>query len=779
MEVCCERPDKVAQSILDPHTPAHNSHPPMPDASRHQTTSSQAMMDVDSAPRGPANSEKDDYPNQHQYPSPASAPAQPPAPSSTAPSSAHHSPVPQSVQFSKKVYPPTNTRPSSPALRDYSISAGATPKTAPGALPRTNGHLPPTPNMQEVHFDALQRLQVQVSHQQGGLQSQRRSVDMLEAKVDTQQRNFDALTQDVIKLAEQMSRIENLLFATRQELHSRPTAPVPAASHSVSHLDDGVLEAFATSLDHVSAKVNEVDGLKMQLEILKRRIRVLEPQGREPGHGPNHATTSLPSASAVPSNYGSRDILPIQHHPHPTQPRPTVGYHGSPALDTSAKEPHPESRLAPQASSQAQSQPFPPHAALPTQHLHQNGSVSQTSQHSSGWVPVNQGAKRQLPNCVEDSPDTRPASTGSPKRPKLAPLEPRLGPESNGSFDRMDVDGNEQRHAAAVSSHETAFHPVSTPSSFVPFGQMVDSTVEAWHADPRSTMSATRDVPRRGRGGRGRGRKSLPADSRAVGTPEWDKPPMDWTGSQVVREDYYGLEGTPSGPKMPRGSNLVRRGSGGAGPLAMRPIELARPSTATSELDPYAHTKKTRTKPFRNAQGILIRKDGLPDMRSHSSAANLRKVHARKEQERILELGKGSNSPTSGPDGMSTPFPMSSNGSNTPEAEHATEQDRHNAIMRQMFPNGISDQDAQHNYHDKFFPSRSVGQAAGPKIKHEAHSPSMPIKEAPERAVEGSTTNGDTQSGSTQVNGAPTNGSSENAAIAPQQKEPVAVAQAA
>ena len=45
--------------------------------------------------------------------------------------------------------------------------------------------------------------------------------------------------------------------------------------------------------------------------------------------------------------------------------------------------------------------------------------------------------------------------------------------------------------------------------------------------------------------------------------------------------------------------------------------------------------KKTRTKPIRNAEGILIRKDGRPDMRSVSSANNLPKVHAKKEAERM------------------------------------------------------------------------------------------------------------------------------------------------
>ena len=50
--------------------------------------------------------------------------------------------------------------------------------------------------------------------------------------------------------------------------------------------------------------------------------------------------------------------------------------------------------------------------------------------------------------------------------------------------------------------------------------------------------------------------------------------------------------------------------------------------------------KKTRTKPIRNAEGVLIRKDGRPDMRSVSSANNLRKVHAKKEAERAENEGR-------------------------------------------------------------------------------------------------------------------------------------------
>jgi hypothetical protein len=71
-----------------------------------------------------------------------------------------------------------------------------------------------------------------------------------------------------------------------------------------------------------------------------------------------------------------------------------------------------------------------------------------------------------------------------------------------------------------------------------------------------------------------------------------------------------------------------------------------------SSADPYAMAndldsanKKTRTKPIRNSDGVLIRKDGRPDMRSVSSANNLRKVHAKKEAEKAEMEGR---TPTSG-----------------------------------------------------------------------------------------------------------------------------------
>lgn len=42
-----------------------------------------------------------------------------------------------------------------------------------------------------------------------------------------------------------------------------------------------------------------------------------------------------------------------------------------------------------------------------------------------------------------------------------------------------------------------------------------------------------------------------------------------------------------------------------------------------------SENETTRTKPIRNSDGVLTRKDGRPDMRSVSSTNNLRKLHKR------------------------------------------------------------------------------------------------------------------------------------------------------
>ncbi|EOD49747.1 putative fe-s protein assembly co-chaperone protein [Neofusicoccum parvum UCRNP2] len=537
------------------------------------------MMDVDQRDQG-------DHRLAHQHPSPASQPAHAPPSASTANSSAHHSPIPAPHQ--KPTLPPISGRPSPPASsrsREYSL---------PAQTPTTNGHRPngsqiayPSPSPQEVSMDALLRLQTQVQYNTAGLQTQRR--------------DFETLSHAVSRLSDEMGRIENMVQSLRRELQARPIAPAaPAQAPPGSQIDDATLNLFVENLSSVASKVGEVDTLKMQLEIVKRRIKIMEEDS---------APSGPPLNGAAPA------------------PAPAVG------------------------------------------------------------------------------------SFASPREAMATPMR----------YDPVERDGRGY-HSEDV--REQQFAAAATPTTFVPYNSTEQAHSEDnWRSESQRAPSSAGKESRRGRGGaRGRGRRSLPADSREVGdAPEWENPSWNGNGTQPGPNGYYHMEIGPDGTKVPRGSSIVRRGSGGNGPIAMRPIEMTRPTTGG---DPYAHTKKTRTKPIRNADGILIRKDGRPDMRSQSSAANLRKVHARKEQERILEQRSGT--PTSGL--ASTPLNNGSrdgshsNGS-TPEKEMspANEHERHEAIMKQVFPNGV-DQIKAHKYHEQYFPPSASPNVT--KVKPEVNTPS-------------------------------------------------------
>ena len=88
---------------------------------------------------------------------------------------------------------------------------------------------------------------------------------------------------------------------------------------------------------------------------------------------------------------------------------------------------------------------------------------------------------------------------------------------------------------------------------------------------------------------------------------------------------------------------LVNQPGAPAGPPPMQDGDYppATPIGGSVEMDgPNSASKKSRSKPVRNSDGVLIRKDGRPDMRSVSSANNLRKVHAKKEAERAELEGR-------------------------------------------------------------------------------------------------------------------------------------------
>jgi len=151
----------------------------------------------------------------------------------------------------------------------------------------------------------------------------------------------------------------------------------------------------------------------------------------------------------------------------------------------------------------------------------------------------------------------------------------------------------------------------------------------------------------------------------------------------------------------------------------------------------------TRTKPIRNAEGVLIRKDGKPDQRSISSPQNLKRVHEMQRTASVVAMSSEKPSPSASGEGaapkkgqsplslgngigegvpknvdeddsltsLSTPdveMNSANNGDNNVDGEneeeqqqnddaeagdnvdgHVAEPDKHTGIMRAMFPHGV------------------------------------------------------------------------------------------
>ncbi|KAF2756728.1 hypothetical protein EJ05DRAFT_477817 [Pseudovirgaria hyperparasitica] len=470
----------------------------------------------------------------------------------------------------------------------------------------------------------------------------------------------------------------------------------------------------------------------------------LQPSTRQSMHGQAHTQATVVPAPQAPSSHHHTESTHIHNRPPPptsqTQLHTHVQSHSQLSPQSGPREHVPllppmqsHERVGPPPQStnheQSQSQPHPPQlqahgyghvsSAEPLRRTESENSRSVGSQaaQASGWVTVNPSAKRGLSTGSEGRTEF-PGHSHSPKRPKLATLEPRSESResrSHGHFDRMEGDQSGMRGHAHNSYGE------STPARFIAYQSTQEHPGEdRWRPDSHRTALPEHDMHagfRRG-GGRGRGRKSLPSEFNTPGH-QWEN--IEGPGGPVGPFGYY----NSVSPDTKSTALSVRRDSNGnvipvAGHVSM---------DASRMQDPYAHTKKTRTKPVRNSDGILIRKDGRPDMRSQSSAANLRKVHARKEQERAEE--SVGDSPPSGLAYNTTHTPGSPSPMPASEGVDPHAHERHSQIMEKVFPNGHrgSSQGADRYFQQNGSPHKltSVNGVKAEPSASETASPPRPI----------------------------------------------------
>ncbi|KAF1949453.1 hypothetical protein CC80DRAFT_529432 [Byssothecium circinans] len=597
--------------------------------------------------------------------------------------------------------------------------------------PRTNGPMYPRP-AQGVQLDAIERLQTQVSHNSSALSAHSRDMRQYEEAAQTIRREFQTQFHhqngEIRRVDEAVGRLQLEMRGIRESIDALARRGAPPQSVSVS-AQDSALELMAQQVAVISHRTNEIDTLKITIEIMKNKIQRLEDAtpaqvtGR-PYASPHETAQTLQSSQA------------------------TSSYHSQPAV------PHAKSAAPPVTSQRTQSyhsHGSPSMAATP--------ELSQRTEQSQphGWATVNAGTKRTHVNGLESAQEPVGQASSSPKRLKLAPIEPRTYASSSGplasTYDYADSDSDAAR-VAQSQTHVLSSQPLQHPhAAFVTYSTQDAPSEDSWR--PESQRIAEVRTPRgRGRGGGpgsrgGRVRKSAASHVHQLGTPEWER--ESWQGSsQISPEGYYYVSRPTRG--------IVRRGSGGGGGSSRG----GRPSSSHERAmnlglqgvtagvgiglpaDPYAHTKKTRTKPIRNADGVLIRKDGRPDMRSQSSAANLRKVHAKREDGGSPEPGFTPSNMHSSV-GAETPSPTTYGGVQDLSASVAK---RHSLVLNKMFPEGLEKSRQEHDYARKVFEDNQDHAAhrraqTHHHIQHDQETNSRPLNIKREQANTDSPRDGD------------------------------------
>lgn len=562
------------------------------------------------------------------------------------------------------------------------------PMSIPSPATLINGHhYPRAP--QQVQLDAIERLQTQTSQNSGALAAQRRDIRQNEKSLqlveENLRREFQAQlhrqSTDIRRMDETVGRLYHEMQTTRQvvegfsrEMHAMrgeiqaQGTNAPSGKHISAQ--DSALELMAHQIATIAQKANEVDTLKLAVEIMKNKIQRLEegsnlashpqPVSQDQSAQSTHTPHTTMSYNAAPVAV-SHDNTPVHLSPHRSQSHSSI----------------PSSTATLEANQRPES--------LPSQ---------------NGWATVNAGIKRPYPNGVESPREGHIHTFESPKRQRTGTDDFNGGSvASQGASPTQTYEApvQPQTHTVPSQSHNTTGQILASESQYPvrsPYGTQDDPPSESWRPESQRVVEHRPRGRPRGSGRGGRGRKSTPAQVHPVGTSDWES--SSWQGvpdSRMSPEGHYNHI-TPSG------KGIVRRGNGGGGrgghtpdraaSLGLQGVTASRGTTSPDEF--YGSTKKSRSKPVRNADGVLIRKDGRPDMRSQSSAANLRRVHTKKD---------GNTSGSFQDSGSTTPNTPSPSAQALPELDAASK--KHNEIMGRMFPRGMDESRKDHDYARQLF----------------------------------------------------------------------------
>ena len=444
------------------------------------------------------------------------------------------------------------------------------------------------------------------------------SIDTMDI-LKEQRRDIDRILTNVKGLQDQMQEMENSIESLRA--HKNPSHLGHASPNDHGFTKE--IELLTESVCDMSNKVHQIDGLNLELKLMKRRIQRLEegnmstqssytvtglsqdtPRAKFARMTGSLARRPLSSAGGAPRPYKNADLVELSV--------PKDGTESSPGLAALDNKDKPVQQAFPIMSKTANRNFEPSSVPMHQQDLEQDELNGGRDDIVTAAVPVKPLATLKQRASIPETDVASPIISSSSSRP--SPIQFR--PPSKPTTPETRTDKEKPVSATSLNNHQ--FVPVS------------DTEDDDYDPEPYPNKTPPKGGTQGNNRTRGSGRRPRHAVPVKLSTPEWEKP--GWSGPATT---------TPSTTK---GRGIVRRSVGGSNfngePDAKRRKTTLNderrvrdsipndPSTAVSVSVGMQHERRSYSSRARNVvdlrhfkgardeQGRLLRPDGRIDKRS-------------------------------------------------------------------------------------------------------------------------------------------------------------------